>query len=209
MKSLNQFAQVKQALEQVVAESDVNNGTQGVIYTAHFFEQETAYDEQRAKIQNEIARGILMNKIDHIPVLQAQLESLPKPQIIMVWKLVEPIAVLTGTKPMKSGDKELRLVMHNVDKLYIPENALKLDLIEYEETDQMGKDMQGRDAQIVKLRLRKGIIDVAPPIMRNTKEIRGKRAYVTPISYKALQVVGSMMFKEKQSAERLYGFEEI
>jgi len=209
MKDFSQFTQVKQALEQVVAESDVNNGTQGVIYTAHFYEQEMAYDEQRTKIQNEIARGLLMNKIDNIPMLQAQLGALPKPQVIMVWKLVEPIAILTGTKPMKSGDKELRLVMHNVDKLYIPENAVKLGLIEYEETDQFGKDIQGREAQIVKLRLRKGIIDVAPPVMRSNKEIRGKRAYVTPISYKALQTVGSMMFKEKQNAERLYGFEEI
>lgn len=209
MKDFSQFAQVKQALEQVIAESDVNNGTQGVIYTAHFFEQETAYDENRTKIQNEIARGILMNKIDHIPALQAQLETLPKPQVIMVWKLVDPISVITGTKPMKSGDKELRLVMHNVDKLYIPENAVKLGLIEYEETDQFGKDMQGRDAQIVKLRLRKGIIDVAPPIMRAGKEVRGKRAYVTPISYKALQTAGSMLFKERLSAERMYGFEEI
>lgn len=209
MKDFSQFAQVKQALEQVISESDVNNGTQGVIYTAHFFEQEMAYDEQRGKIQNEIARSVLMNKLDNIPALQAQLETLPKPQVIMVWKLVEPIRILTGTKPMRSGDKELRLVMYDVDKLYIPENAVKLGLIEYEETDQMGVDMQGRDAQIVKLRLRKGIIDIAPPIMRSGKELRPKKAYVTPISYKALQTAGSMMFKERQNAERLYGFEEI
>lgn len=209
MKDFSQFTQVKEALEQVVAESDVNNGTQNVIYTAHFLEQEMAYDENRTKIQNEIARSILMNKIDTIPLLQAQLEILPKPQVIMIWKLVEPIPILTGTKSMKSGDKELRLVMHNVDKIYIPENAVKLGLLEYEETNEMGKDNQGRDAQIVKLRLRKGIIDIAPPIMRNNKEIRPKRAYVTPISYKALQVAGRMLFNERVNTERMYGFEEI
>lgn len=209
MKDLSKFQLVKDALSQVVAESDVNNGTAKITLLAHFYEQEYVYDKDREDLRTEIAIAVLRGEIDKVKPLQEKMDKLQKPKIIMIWRLLDKIPILNGTKTLSDGKKSYRLEMKNVDTLHIPEDAIKLGLLEYEETNDVMKDKMGRDAQVVKLHLKRGIIDVAAPLYNRKDEmIRPSRAYVTAISYKAMQVASDVMFKEKMASNRRRGFNE-
>lgn len=209
MKDLSMFNSVKQALEQVVAESDVNNGTQGITLIAHFWSQEYVFDEKRENLRTEIARAVLQSRLEDVKKLQSEMDALPKPKIVMEFKLLEPIARLQGTKIISDGEKTYKISMENVTSLYVPEDAVHLGLLEYEETDTVLKDSMGRDSQVINLRIKKGIIDVAAAVLdRNDKMVRNKRAYVTAISYSAMQVAGRLMNNERMAKRRRYGFDE-
>ena len=209
MKDLSKFQVVKEALDKIVAESDVNNGTQGVDFLCHFWQQESAFDEKRQAAQMELTRHILEGSLDKVKEAQKLMENLPKPKIVMEFRLLQPIPRLQGTKVITDGDKTYKISMDNVMSLFIPEDAVKLGLLEYEETENKARDAQGRETTIIKLRLKKGIVDVAAPRLdRNDKVIVPKRAYVTAISYGAMQIAGRMLNQEKQAKRRRTGFDE-
>lgn len=211
MEDLSKFTKVKEALEQVVQESDVNNGTNGIELLAHFWSQENVYDEKRQKLQTDIAKAVLAGNLDSVKLFQEELAKLPKPKIVMLWKLLTPIPRLQGTMIRHDGDKPHTISMDNVSILYIPEDSVKAGLFQYEkvEPEQFEKDMQGRDAQVLKLKLVKGIIDVAAPVQDRTgKEVRPKRAFATIISYRAMQIAGQIMGREQADKRKRYGFDE-
>ena len=209
MKDLSNFQAVKQALEQIASESDVNNGTNGVELLAHYWSYDQMYDENKAKLQTDIARAVINGNLDVVKFKQEELDKLPPSKIIMEWRLVTPIPRLNGTKIVTDGDKTYKLSMDNVTTIYIPEDAIKLGLLEYEETQDMVKDMLGNDTPIVKLHLKKGIIDIAAPKLgRNDKVIVPKRAIVTAISYRAMQTAGRILNDERNAKRRRYGFDE-
>jgi len=209
MEDLSKFTRVKEAFEQVVQESDVNNGTQGLELLAHFWSQENVFDQKRQDIQTNMAKAVLAGSVELVKQYQEELAKLPKPKIVMLWKLITPIARLEGTMIRHDGDKPFKISMENVQMLYIPEDSVKAGLLTYEETEDKGVDMQGREATIVKLKLVKGIIDVAAPVKdRFDKEVRPKRAFVTIISYRAMQIAGQIMGRQKADARKRYGFDE-
>lgn len=209
MKDLIKFTTVVNALKQVAAENDVNNGTGGIKFLAHFYEQEYVWDKDRHNLQVGVAKSILTGQLGEVTKLQDQLSKLPKPKIVMAWKLMEPIPLIKGTKVLHDGDKQFRIEMKNVGMLYIPEDSIALGLLEYEETKDLAVDSQGREAKILTIHLKKGIIDIAAPIIdRNDKVTRPSRAYVTAISYKSMQVAGQIMYNERMGKKRRYGFTE-
>ena len=209
MKDLSNFDAVKAALEQVVAQSDVNNGTQGIELLAHYWTYDHMFDKRKAELQTDVARAVLAGNLDVVKLKQTELEGLPKSKIVMEWRLLTPIPRLTGTKIVTDGDKTYKLSMDNVTTLYIPEDAVKLGLLEYEETEDKAHDMMGKETSIVKLHLKQGIIDIAPPVLgRGDKELRGKRAFVTAISYRAMQTVGEILNRERNAKRKRYGFDE-
>lgn len=210
MKDLGKFDLVKQALSQITAQSDVSNGTQGIELLAHFWGSELVYDKAKAELQTQIAGKILGRDLDSVKKLQEQLEKLPKTPVVTIWKLVEPIKRIQGTKIVHDGEKSLKISMENVTTLYIPEDAIKLELLEYEETKDIMSDSQGREAKVLRIKLKKGLIDVAAPIHDGRDRlVREKRAYVTAISYRSMQTVGELMSKERMNKRRRYGFEEM
>ncbi len=210
MKDLSMFQTVKTALEQVVAESDVNNGTTGMEIMCHFWKQEYRYDEKRNGLQLEIAKAMLSGNLDVLKTKQKELEEMPRPEIIMEFKLLEAIPRIQGTKILSDGDKTMGISMENVTILHIPENSIKLGLLDYEETEDKAKNAMGRDETIIKLKLKKGLIDVIAPIQdRNGKVVQPAKAYVTPISSRSLQIGGRILYNEREQKRRAFGFETI
>lgn len=209
MKSLSQFERVKKALEQVVSESDVTNGTNGLELIAHFWEHEMVSDKNRKDVETSIAKAVINGDLAAISELQKQLSAMPRAKINTVWRLLVPIPRIQGTKTLYDGNKSYQLSMDNVTTLYIPEDAIKLELLDYEETGDMAKDSNGKDTPIIKLIIKKGIIDIAAPITdRKGNVVRAKRAYVTPISYKAMQIAGRVINQEKIDKQKRFGFDE-
>ena len=209
MKDLSTFETVKQALNQVVKESDINNGTQNVELVGHFYQQEYIFDKDKQDLQLELTRAVLASDISKIKQLQTDMEKLPKPKIVMEFKLLTVIPRLQGTKILSDGDKQYKISMENVGSLFIPEDAVHLGLIGYDETEEKARDAQGRETPIIKFVVQKGIIDVAAPIVdRFDKVIRPKRAYVTAISYGSMQLAGKLLNTERLSKRRRFGFDE-
>lgn len=209
MKDLSKFQTVKQALEQVVSASDVNNGTQGVTLVAHYWQHESIFDRKRQDLQTLLAKAVLTGQLEDVKTHQKELEKLPKSKIVMEFRLLEPIPRIQGTKVMHDGEKTYKISMENVTSLFVPEDAVHLGLLEYEETADKMTDAQGKEATVIKLHIKKGIIDVAAPITDNLGKImRPKRAYVTAISYHAMQIAGRVMNNEKNNKRRMYGFEQ-
>ena len=210
MKDLSRFAVVKSALESVVAESDVNNGTQGVDIMCHFWQSELIFDEKRQEIQKLLTRAILDSNLDKVKEHQMALEKLPKSKVMMEFRLLKPIPRIQGTKVITDGEKQYKIHMENVMTLFVPEDAVKLGLLEYEETDEKLIDAMGRETTIIKLRLKKGIIDVTAPRQdRFGKILVPKRAMVTALSFGAMQNAGKLLYNETVAKNRRFGFEEV
>jgi hypothetical protein len=209
MKDLSKFAVVKQALEQVIAQSDTNNGTTGAELLAHFWQNDYVFDEKRQAAQTALAKAVLEHRIDDAKKLQKELESLDRPKIVMEFRILTPIPRIQGTKVITDGERTFKISMENVTSLFIPEDAVKLGLLEYEETEEVVKDAQGRDTTVIKLHIKKGLIDVAAPVVdRYGRVLRPKRAYVTAVSYGAMQVAGRVMRNEQNAKRKRTGFEE-
>jgi hypothetical protein len=213
MKDLSALPALKAALAQIVTESDVDNGTAGMEFHAYWYATEFIHNPERDAINRDIAKAVLSGGHAKVLELQEALAKLARPEIMMEWRLLEPIKALKGTKniAIKRGEdtKRYELNMKDVKSIYVSESASKMKLIKWEETEEVREDSQGRESKVLRMILVKGLVDVAAPIIINKKEVRGKRAYVTPISYKALQVAGSMMFKERIEDNKVEGFDLI
>lgn len=210
MKKLGEFDDVKTALSQVVAESDVNNGTLGMEFLAYSYSRETVYDKKKAENQTKMAKALLSGDLKAAEEAQKLLESPEPTKVITVWKLVEPIRRIQGTKLLHDGDKTYSISIEDVKLLHIPEDSIRLGIVEAEETDDEEENIYGNKVKVLRMKIVKGLIDVAAPVLdRFDKEIMPKRAFVTPISYRAMQVAGDLMSKERFAKKRRYGFDEM
>ena len=210
MKNLMDFESVRNALSQVVAESDVNNGTEGLSFQAFLYTHEYAYDKERAALQNKITRAVLDGRLEEVLLLQKEMAVCAKPQVIMEWHLLKPIPRIQGTKIIHDGKTKYSIAMDDVEVIYIREDAVALGLLEYSETKQTRKDSRGEDAIVVKMQLTKGLIDIAAPIIdKFENEMKPKRAYVSAVSFRSMQVVGEMKMREGYAKKRRYGFDMI
>jgi hypothetical protein len=213
MKDLSALPALKAALAQIVTESDVDNGTAGMEFYAYWYATEYIHNPERDALTKEIATAVLKGDYEKVLEKQEALKKLAKPEIMMEWRLLEPMKSLKGTKlvTIKRGEdtKKYELNMKDVKSIYVSQMASKMKLIQWEDTDEVREDSQGRESKVLRMKLVKGLVDVAAPVFYGKKEVRGKRAYVTPISYRALQTAGSMMFKERIEESRIEGFDLI
>ena len=204
-----EFDDVKTALSQVVADSDVNNGTLGMEFLAYSYSRESVYDKKKAENQTKMAKALLSGDLKAAEEAQKLLENPEPTKVITIWRLVTPIKRIQGTKILHDGDKTYSIAMEDVKLLHIPEDSIRLGIVEAEETDDEEDNIYGNKVKVLKMKIAKGLIDVAAPVLdRFDKEIMPKRAFVTPISYRAMQVAGEMMSKERFAKRRRYGFDE-
>jgi len=217
MKSIYDFEPVKKALEQVVAESDVNNGTRGIEILCHYWTYEYQFNEERQSLQNKMGDLALAGKPEELIKTRKELEALPKPKVVMEFRLMIPIPLIRGTKTISDGNKIFTISANDVKSIFFPEDALRSELATFEETGDTAKDLLGQDTPVVRLVINKGVLDVAPEILdpRDSRRpleqrriLRGKRVYLTAVSYHALQVVGRIQAKEQYNRFKRYGFNE-
>lgn len=210
MKDLMQFDEVKTALSQVVAESDVNNGTLGMEFLAYSYSRDTVYDKKKAENQVKMAKALLSGDLKAAEEAQKLLENPEPTKVITVWKLVQPLKKVMGTKILHDGERKFSISMEDVKLLHIPEDSIRLGLIQAEETGDEEENIYGNKVKVLRMKIVKGLIDVAAPVLdRWDKEILPKRAFVTPISYRAMQIAGELMATERMKGKRRYGFDEM
>jgi hypothetical protein len=212
MKSLKGFKPVMDALAQIASEATLltDNGTYGKEYICHFWDEEDTYDKERATIEVNIARLTLKGKYSEIADERKKLEGLPPAKKNFIFKLLEPINRLNGTKIQLSDGKTYSPRMENVEYIYVPAGSLEADLFDYEEREESTLDRQGRETPIITLRLTKGMIDVKEGELGwDNKERRAPRAYVTPISFRAMQIAGKTLRNEDNAKRSLYGYDQI
>lgn len=208
MKDLSKFTKVIEVLSKVASESTVSNGTNGMELLCHYWRHEDIADKPRQDLETDIAKLVLQSaNIELIKAKQAQLKALEPPKIMMIFKLLDKIPRLEGTKIVYDGEKARHPVMNNVDELYASEDSIKLGLLKYEETGDKATDSMGRETPIIKLKVEKGLIDVKEAIYdRNHKLVRAARASVTAISFKSMQVAGKLLWNENETKRKFLGF---
>lgn len=207
MQDLSKFNKVIEALNEVVGQNTPTGGME-TPFLCHYWSQETILSDEAKQLQTDIAKAMLDGKVERVAELNEKWKDVGKSKVLMQFKLIEKIPLLRGTKIVYVENAPKHPVMHNVEYLYISEDSVKLGLCEYEETDQKAKDAMGRDTAIIKLKLVKGIIDVKEGAVDwKGKVVREPRAYVTAISFKAMQVAGQIIRNEKEIKRKLYGFE--
>lgn len=214
MKKLKEFEPVKQALIRVATEASIafDNGTYGKELFCQYWNKEEVYDKERNDKEIEIARSILTGKADLVPGLKAELAAMPKPKINMIFRLMEPMKRLVGSKIAHDGGKVYSPIMEDIRDIYIPEDALDMDLVEFEDTEHKAVDEHGNETPVIKLKLVNAMLDVKEGKVDwkdETKEIRAPRVYVTAISYRSMQVAGKIMNNEGIKRRGMYGFNEI
>lgn len=212
MNSLKNFQPVIDALSQVAKEASVanDNGTANKQYICHYWDNENVYDKNRAALDTKIAIAVLSGQLTEVTKLREDLAKLPQAKVNMVFKLMEPIRRVQGTKIVIGEDeKTYSPSMTNVEYLYIPEDAVEMELLQYEEVKgEMGADRNGEDTNIINLKLVSGMIDVKEALYdKNSKMIRAARCSVTAISYRAMQVAGKIMYNNKEAKRKVYGMD--
>ena len=212
MNSLRNFQPVINALSQVAKEASVanDNGTAGKQYICHYWDNESVYDQKRAELDTQIAIAVLSGKLAEVAELRAKLAVLPSAKVNMVFKLMEPIRRVQGTKVViGNDDKTYSPSMVDVQYLYIPEDAVEMELLQYEEIKgEVAQDKHGNDTAVIELKLVSGMIDVKEALYdRKGKMTRAPRASVTAISYRAMQVAGRIMYNSKESMRKVFGME--
>jgi hypothetical protein len=191
MKNLNEFDDVK-----------------GMEFLAYSYSQDTIYDKKKADNLLKMSTAWINGDLKTVEEMQKLVDNPDPSKIIMIWRLINPIKKIMGTKILHNGDNTFTLSMENVKDIYIPQDAIKLGLIEAEDTGDKAEDAHGKEVSILRMKVVKGLIDVAAPILdRFDKEVQPKRAFVTPISYRAMQTAGTIMAGERLAKRRRYGFD--
>lgn len=212
MKKLSSLEAVVNALQKVQTEASIghSNGTTGREILCHYWDNEPVFDKARAEKETDLAKAILLGHNEDVTRLMAEIAALPAPKINLVFKLLQPMSRINGTKVSIAGGKTYQPVMTNVDLIYVPEDAVELDLVAYEEIGDMAEDKQGNEAEVIKLKIVKGILDVKEG-KKNWKGdiVRNSRCYVTPISFRAMQIAGKILYNQEQDDNKTYGMETI
>lgn len=208
MKSLTTLDAVATALANIQKSRtmDHDNGTFGKHVLASFYSYETVTPQEKRDLQKELIRWKLLGKKDKVRELQEKIDAIGADSVTMIFKLVTPIDSLTGTKAIPGNDgKVYHPVMKNVEYVYIPQDVYENDSVTYEETKEKTKDSIGNDVPIVDLILCRSIIDVSKEEKNSVRVWKEARAYVTDVSFRAMQVVGRMMASEQRRVRDLWG----
>lgn len=209
MKNLLSFANVKNAVEQAIIASDVDNGTRGLTFDAVCITTHTAYQKESVELQKLMADALRANRLDEYQKYDKALQELPEPTVFTVWKLIKPLKDLKGTMVKVDKNVKYTLSMPTVEEVWISTVFMKAEAIVGEETGKKWKNpLNNSELPIVKLQLKKGIIDVYAPVRSwNGKELLPKRAMCTLMSLRAQQVTGELSARERAAQNRRYGFD--
>lgn len=201
------------AIAKVAQESTINhdNGTYGKELLVHYWDSESMFDKDRSELEKQMATMILSGaSAQDIIQIRERIELLPKPKLNMVFRLVDPIAKITGTKVINDGQKSFSPVAMNVQFIYISEDMIDRDAITFLETTDSAEDKLGNVTPIISLKLKACLIDVKEPTTNYRGEMtRGARANITDISYRAMQLSGIVMRTTEDRKRKMYGMEEI
>lgn len=201
------------AIAKVAQESTINhdNGTYGKELLVHYWDSESMFDKDRSELEKQMATMILSGaSAQDIIQIRERIELLPKPKLNMVFRLVDPIAKITGTKVINDGQKSFSPVAMNVQFIYISEDMIDRDAITFLETTDSAEDKLGNVTPIISLKLKSCLIDVKEPTTNYRGEMtRGARANITDISYRAMQLSGIVMRTTEDRKRKMYGMEEI
>jgi len=211
MKSLKNFEPVMKAISKVATEVSVghDNGTLGREFLCHYYDKEETFDKARQEILQALGRAMIKDEKHLIKTLQDKLVGLPPTKVNLIFKLTEPIKRLIGTKVQHDGETQYHPIMNNVKFIYVPEDAIDMEFLSFEETPDKDVDKFGNEAVIIKLKLDKGILDVKEGKLNwKDQEIRESRAYVTPVSFRAMQIAGKIMGEEQNKKRKMYGYGE-
>lgn len=206
------FKPVVDALAQVAKDAvqTHDNGTAGKTYLAHYWGDEQQTDTVRNQLNQDMTRAILKDP-GAVAGIRAKILVLPPPKINMIFKLMEPIAHLVGTKIVKSGNKSFCPLMENVQFIRVPQDALEMDLLEYEEVkNKFEVDSDGEKTPVIKLKLKYGILEVTEKYTNWKGEVtRPSMAFVSAMSYRAMQIAGKILGKEEVDERRVSGMTEL
>lgn len=129
---------------------------------------------------------------------------------ILVYKLLEPMTI-KGTKQVIQGDKAISPEIKNCTEIYIPEDIINNTSagLMGEETGDMETDASGQEVPVINIDLGRCIIDVAAGKrdFNNTKKwLVAPRAFVTDISFRSMQIVGSLLAREKRASSDILNY---
>lgn len=195
-QSLKNYQKVEQVLKAIA--SGATNGNSMQVKCYHFDTQYVKTPEYVA-LEKQIIQKKFTSK-DYSKEFE-QLNSLPKGKALLVFKLLEPMTI-RGTKQMIFEGKTVKPEAKNCTEIYIAEDIINNDAagLQYEQTEDTEKDAAGQDSPVIILDLGKCIIDVVQgkrDWKDQSKWLVAPRAYVTDISFRSMQIVGSMIGKEE------------
>lgn len=198
MKSLNNMPQIQEALKRIAQRNSIqhDNGTFGQKIRCSLF----SVEEQHSKEADEIMKIIISKKFQGMDYTAESLAlgKLPTPKGMMVFKLTEPMYV-KGSKVINYNGKNISPEIRDCIEIYIPQDIIDMNLVEYEETDEKAIDVQGQEVPVIELDLKRCLIDVKEGLRDAQRPDRWKkspRAYVTDIPFRSFQIVGNLLRRD-------------
>lgn len=209
---LSQFPVIAQAILQVSKENTMThgNGTTGNEYFLHYWGSEEQFDAEKEKWITAKATAVLKGDSEGYKLAEAELGRLSKDvKYTLIFKLMEKISTLKGTKAAFDGQNKYQPVMHDVEFVYIQQDTMDLIDVDLENTGDKAMDNQGNEVDILKLTLKEGILDVKEgKLGYNNQIIRPSRAYIYAVSARSMQIAGSIMAAETKRKRNLFSMEE-
>lgn len=206
-----QISAIKGAMEQVIINSDVNNGTQGIEFQCVLHRVQLGYDADRKSIEAKMNSAMIKRDLKTYEELEKKLSELPEVSKFFIFKLLKPMKGLKSTLERRVGNK-IGILTMDVDEVWMTDFFMKAGGALADTTDKKWKDPStGKEYDIIKVKLNKGLIDVFPPkfsTYRDTQtEIIPKRAMCTLLSLHSMQVLGRLSSRERADYTKLYGFD--
>lgn len=212
MNNLSNFKPVVDALARVARQASISNdnGTSGQAYECHYYDYEDGYDKAKSDLELAMGKAMFSGKTEEVKRILGEIENLPPVRRTLMFKLLTPIRRLQGSKIEKAGDKTYSPVMTNVDIIHIPEDAVNMGILDYEESTDMVEDRRGEATPVIRIKLTACMLDVKEAMTDAKGNItRAARANVTPLSYRSMQVVGAMMSRDVKQARKTSVMEEF
>jgi hypothetical protein len=199
MKSLKDLTQVQAALSKIAQRSTIqyDNGSFGMKVKGSIWHVE----EQHSRRADELMKIIVAKKFQSLDYTQekTELDKLPAPKAMIIFKLLEPIWV-KGTKIINYSGKNISPEIKMTTEIYIPQDIVDQELVGYEGTEEKTIDIMGMEVPVIELDLKRCMIDVKEGLRDKfnvNRWMRMPRAYVTDIPFRSFQTIGSLMRRDE------------
>ena len=214
MKSLREFSPVMKALERVSVENIIryDNGTFNKEYICSYWALDTQISKEKKALELQLTAAIFASNEAEIIRITKEMKAIKGDLNYLIFKLAEPIPVLTGSKVIFAGKKSYHPQMNNVEFFKIREDLLEPEIgaVEFEELPDEAFDQQGQETTMIKLRLKGAMIDILErKVNKLGKEWRPNSAHVTILSYRSMQEGSRIIGDNEFEQEKIFGMREI
>ena len=192
-QKLSKLEAVVTALAASVTET---NKTEGMKIKCYFYDSTSTVDSKVREYQRQQLDALNRKDYETFNKLRKDIAAIPAVKNL-IFKLVEPIETVIGTKKVKDGNGFKNPIAKNVTEIIINEN--NVDLLSFTETRKTEKNKYGQEVPVIILDIEQCMLEVTEPRVVDRKVVAKSKVYVSPLSFATMQLIGRAVYQEENA----------